>query len=440
MATPNILFLHVHDLGRFLNCYGVDTVQTPHLDALAASGVRFGRSFCPAPGCSPSRAAMFTGRYPHANGVMGLAHGTFAFDLHADERHLASYLAAAGYTTAAIGVVHETSRAPTALGYQTYAPRHRAAAVADEALAFLRAHHDDDAPFFLCAGAVEPHRFSNGNVPGAPYPFIADDIEADDSLGVSVPGYLRDTPGTRAELAELQGCVRHLDQEMGRILDGLDAVGLRENTLVIFTTDHGIAMPRAKCNVYDPGIETALLLRLPNRAGWHGGRVEQPMINNIDLVPTLLDLLGLPCPDAVQGQSFAPLLDGADYAARDALFAELTYHQHYDPRRAVRTDTHKLIANFSTALSFMDASQSWRPRAEPHPDCSTSAFHPYLELYDLTTDPWELANLASAPEHADIVDDLRARLLAWMESTADPLLAGAIPAPQHAATMALLRA
>lgn len=109
---PNILIVHCHDLGQYLHCYGVKTVRTPNLDLLASQGVRFSRSFCTNPGCSPSRASLFTGRYPHSNGVMGLCHANFAWDLHPGEQHLAQLLHNAGYATAAVGVIHNALGIP----------------------------------------------------------------------------------------------------------------------------------------------------------------------------------------------------------------------------------------------------------------------------------------------------------------------------------------
>ena len=228
-------------------------------------------------------------------------------------------------------------------------------------------------------------------------------LKPDSSLGVDVPGYLRDTPGTREELAGLQGALRHVDEQFGRWIQAIQELGLEKNTLVIATTDHGIAMPRAKCSVYEPGLQVALLLRHAGRKGWNGGIVRNEMISNIDLLPSILDLIGIPVPTNVQGRSFAPLLDGRDYTPNAAIFGELTYHNYYDPQRSIRTETHKLIANFSAAMAFMDPSQQWRPKSDVlTPEYPASTFHPHLELYDLTKDPWEQVNLANNAESAPL--------------------------------------
>lgn len=444
-SRPNILLVHCHDLGQYLHCYGVKTVQTPNLDRFAAEGVRFARSFCTNPGCSASRASIFTGRYPHSNGVMGLTHANFAWDLNPGERHLAQMLHDAGYRTAAVGVIHETASGFQRCGYERHVKQASAAPATDAAIKLLNEFRQQpDKPFFLCVGFIEPHRLPYrepawpGALPGdCSFPGPA--LQPDDSLGVEVPGYLRNTEGTRRELAGLQGAVRHVDAQVGRLLAALKESGLEAGTLVIFTTDHGIAMPRAKCTVYEPGVQVAFMLRLPGRQGWHGGAVRNEMISNIDYLPTILELLGLPVPANVQGRSFAPLLDGRQYQPRQEIFTELTYHNYYDPRRAIRTEAHKLIVNFTTAPALMDDSQCWRPSSDVTvPQNPAAAYHPHVELYDLGKDPWEQNDVAEKREYAAIRTDLLRRLHEHLVETQDPVLQGAVTPPHHRRALELL--
>ncbi|HOC67395.1 MAG: Arylsulfatase [Candidatus Hydrogenedentes bacterium ADurb.Bin101] len=431
-SRPNILLLHCHDLGTYLQCYGTETVQSPNLDAFAAKSVLFARNFCTAPQCSPSRASIFTGRYPHNNGVMGLCHADFAWDLNQDEMHLAQLLKDAGYAAESVGVIHETRSGAARCGYEKHTGKNRASEMAIGAIERLRHFAETPGkPFFLCAGCIEPHRMRSPEETDY-MGFLSPEFGPDDTLGVNVPGFLRDTPGTRAELAELQGAVRHMDTQMGHVLDAVSELGLEENTLVLFTTDHGYAMPRAKCSLYEPGITTALILRLPSRKGWHGGIVKEEHLSNIDILPTLLELAGAPVPANVQGRSFMSLLDGGSYTPRDSIFAEISHHDYYDPRRCIRTETHKLIVNFSSAPAYMDPSQSWRPRSDTVvPENRAVAYHPCCELYDLRADPWEQHDLAESDEHAAIREELLVRLRGHLAATKDPILNGAITPPQH---------
>lgn len=436
---PNIIIFHCHDLGQYLGCYGVPTVQTPNIDRLASQGVRLAQSYCTAPQCSPSRASLFTGRYPHNTGVLGLTHGRFAWDLHGEERHIGQLLRDAGYRTAGVGTLHETRSGAERCGLQAYKPNARAVNAADNAIAFIEDFgKDSTTPFYMQVGTIEPHRL-NSKFSMEYMGFDGPNVKPDASKGVHVPPWLKDTAGTRTELAELQGSMKHVDEQVGRVLDALRASGLEDNTLFVFTTDHGIAMPRAKCSLYDPGLQVACVLRLPSREGWHGGHTINEMIQNIDYVPSLLDVAGVAHPPDLHGQSFAPLLDGGTYAARDAIFGEITYHDYYDPRRCIRTNRYKLIANFTTAPFFMDPSQSWRPRSETVvPENHATAYHEHLELYDLEADPWEQEDLARAPEHEETVRSLLRRLRDHLEATHDPILKGAVTPPHHETVLELL--
>ena len=374
---------------------------------------------------------------------MGLTHASFAWDLNPHEKHLAAYLRDAGYRTTCIGTVHEGRQAPQSWGYDTYLPALLGDKVADTAINFIEEEvaSQSDVPFYLYAGFIEPHRLPvNGELPGD-HTFLHPTAQygPDVSSSVSIPGYLKDTPGTRHELAELQGMVGWVDEQIGRILDSIYASELNQNTLIIFTTDHGYAMPRAKCNLYDPGIAVALIIRYPGRTGWTGGRRIAAMISNIDVLPTLLDLLDIPIPDKVQGVSLLRVLDGEDCQARKTFFGELTYHDYYDPKRCIRTDRYKLIANFSSAPAFMDASQSWRPRSDTLvPENHAAAYHPSIELYDLVSDPWELDNLAESEVWAEVRLSLMRALYRHMVISEDPLLQGAVKSPQHTLTQSLL--
>jgi N-sulfoglucosamine sulfohydrolase len=428
----NIVIITCHDLGRFLGCYGVPTVKSPNLDRLAAEGLMFRRAFCTAPQCSPSRSSLFTGRYPHSNGVMGLTHGEFGWDLHPRERHLAHVLRSAGYSTTMIGILHEARDIERCGFDDVVVPGHDARETTRVAVRTLRRLAENGRPFYLQLGYHEPHRVATpGDGRGTSSGFVGDYIAPDDVAGVTIPPYITDEPEARQELAELQGAIRYVDAAIGDVLDEIRVLGLENDTLVVFTTDHGVALPRAKCSLYDPGIEVALLLRLPS-LGWIGGKVVSHLVSNVDLFPTVLDAAGISIDGSVHGKSLQPLLDGIADQHRDEIFCEMTYHDYYHPQRAIRTEQFKLIVNFTTAPSFMDPSQSWHRRVRPViPTDPALAYGPPIELYDLSIDPNEWDNVANSLDYRSTRNELLGRLASWMRDTEDPLLSGAVASPRH---------
>ncbi len=417
----DLIMIDCHDLGQHLACYGWDAVPSANLDELAARGIRFENSFCTAPQCCPSRAALYTGRYPHANGMFGLAHEPFNWRMHSEEIHLSRMMQDAGYHTVQIGTQHVTTQTPNAiqqLGFDEVYMGDDALKNAERVKAFLA--NVSDVPFFLNIGFFEPHRDPDGYFRQAP---------PDRTKGVSLPPYVPHTPEAEGEFAQLQGVIRKLDEAIGIIWRALETRELLSDTWLIFTTDHGIAMPRAKTTMYDPGIETALIL-YAEPPGLTGGRVFEELISNVDIVPTILEGLGIPVPKKLHGRSFWPLLTESDYVPRGHIFAEKTFHTAYEPQRAIRTERYKLIWNAEVDIINVAADIQHSP-IFPQMIEELTQERPPFELYDLDQDPVERQNLAGQIAYAEVERDLRKRLLQWMQQTGDPLLEGPIASPYY---------
>jgi N-sulfoglucosamine sulfohydrolase len=438
----NVVLIHCHDLGRFLGTYGIESVRSPHLDGLASESVVFDQAYAAAPQCSPARAALVTGKYPQRNGVLGLTHAPFNWDLTNPKDHIAHHLSSQGYGTALVGVQHESKVladdvVARRLGFDRVQTGGMADVVADRGIAALDELAASANPFYLQVGFYEPHRIPGERDQPGVMGFLGDHIEPDSSLGVTVPRYLHDDEEAREEVAELQGAVSFMDSQVGRVLDAIDRRGLRDTTLVIFTTDHGLALPRAKCSLYDPGLEVALFVRAPFRPGWSGVRVDG-LVSHVDVRPTILELLQLPAETGRDGVSLVSVVEtGAP--ASEHIYGQLTYHNYYDPKRSVRSERHKLIVNFTSAPLPMDPTQSWVRRTMPgdiwHDGMRTTS---PMELYDLASDPVEMHNLADDPAHAPTIASLGGALMKWMREVDDPLLAAAVTSPHHAESLAVL--
>ena len=431
MTHTNILYLHSHDTGRYVQPYG-HAIATPAIHRVAEQGALFRQAFCAAPTCAPSRAALLTGQAAHSCGMFGLVNR--GFTLRDEAKLLPRTLRAAGYETILSGVTH-VAREPKTLGYDRILPTADSGADAARAAAdYLAAR--PRRPFFLDVGLFPTHR-------RFPEPSAENDPRY-----VLPPAPLPDTPATRRDMAAFKTSARLLDDCVGTVLRALDAAGLADHTLVILTTDHGIAFPGMKCTLTDHGMGVMLILRGPaSRNGaprFTGGRVVDSLVSHLDLFPTICEAAGLPRPPWLQGVSLAPLADGNRASVRDEVFAEVNYHCGYEPMRAVRTNRWKYIRRFHNHPTLLAAN------CDPGPSKDFLLEHGWRkrcvateELYDLVFDPTEACSLLSSqgsevkeglpdPAVAQVRDEMYDRLLRWMRATDDPLLAGPISPPAGA--------
>ncbi len=412
MNRPNIVYIHSHDTGRYIQPYG-HAVPTPNLQRMAEQGVLFRKAFSAAPTCSPSRAALQTGQSPHSCGMTGLVNRGFLMSDYSG--HIARTLREAGYRSVLCGLQHIARHADVeTIGYDEVLETgsFRAADVGRAASKFLG---DGPAePFFLTVGTGETHR---AYPPPGP---------ADDPRYTLPPAPMPDTPETRRDMAAFKTHVRAYDAAVGTVLAALEEAGLAGNTLVVCTTDHGLPFPAMKCNLTDHGMGVMLLMRGPG--GFDGGKVVDGMVSQIDIFPTICDLLEIPAPERLEGESMMPLIRGEVAEIRDELFAEVSYHAAYEPMRAVRTQRWKYIRRFDERdrpiLANCDPSPSkdvWLEAGWADQPVARE------QLYDLVFDPNEARDLAGGPAHESVLDDMRGRLDRWMKETDDPLLKGPVP-------------
>jgi N-sulfoglucosamine sulfohydrolase len=413
---PNILYMHSHDTGRYIQPFGYP-VSTPNLQKLAEEGVLFKKYFTTHPTSSASRASLLTGMYPHNNGMIGLAHRGFV--LKDPKTHINFTLKKHGYYSVLSGVQHEVAaNIPEFFketGYDEYLGKPNEAHL--KAAEWLEKEHKS--PFFLAVGFQETHR---------EYPKHKNDINPDHLLP---PQPLPDVPEVRQDMADYIESARTLDEKMGIVLAALRRNGLEDNTLVICTTDHGIAFPTMKCNLYDAGTGIFLIMRGPK--GFSGGKTINSMVCVIDIFPTICDLLSIEKPAWLDGTSVMPLICNEKEEIREEVFCQVNYHASYEPIRAIRTKKYKYIRRFgdkkTPVLPNCDDGLSkkfwldngWKDKIMPAE-----------ELYELDFDPNERNNLVIDPLNQVVLKEMRIRLDQMMKKTGDPLIKGFIVAPPDA--------
>lgn len=397
---PNILLVTADDLGCLLSCYGEKRIATPRLDTLAAQGVRFENAYVAQSSCSSSRSALLTGRWPHRNGQVGLAH--LGFTMHPGQPNLPALLKAAGYRTGIVGKLHVEPAAEFPFDWMpkekvAAAPTRNMAWVAEQCRTFFASAKASGQPFFHYVNYFDPHGPLNAEtdqVGGLPAkPLKPSDVR--DPLPLAPPTEQQ----RRGATARLFNTILRLDAGMGMLLDELDRSGLASNTIVVFVGDNGTAMPRGKGTCYEQGVRVPLLVRWPGVA--KAGFVSTDLVSLLDLMPTLLDAAGVKQPSGLDGGPLQPLLAGESGKGREFLFTEMNFHEPdiFRPQRTVRDARYKLVVNLEPATN-----------------------RPSMELFDLRGDPGETNNLAGAKEQADAQQRLENALAAWRKSSDDPLL------------------
>lgn len=436
-SRPNILFLVSEDHGPELGVYGDPFARTPVLDRLGAEGIVFERAYVTQAGCSPSRATLLTGLYPHQNGQIGLAtHGFRLYD-DPDMPLLPNALKEAGYRTGIVGKIHVEPEENFAFDEKLEADRFRrrdVRGVARNALGFIE-RHGGEAPFFLSVNYADVHR-----------PYIGDFVRQADGLPEDPhePGEVDILPQIGfsdalqwEKAANYYNSIERLDAGIGIILEGLKAMGHYDNTVIIFLSDHGSDKLRGKRTVYEGGTRVPMIIHGADRIVQ--GQRRSELISSIDLIPTVLELAGVDVPAVLPGKSLLPILAGEAVEGRRYLFTE--YHTHsphnLNPQRTVRDDRYKLIHNllhsrFNPGYAFtFDRIYDDRDAIEgliaQGPIRVRNAYAimkepPEFELYDLQNDPLEFNNLAENPNYTAILERLQEALLRWRRESGDPLL------------------
>lgn len=444
---PNILFLLTEDQGAHLGVLGTPGLETPHIDALARSGVLFKNAFVAYPVCSASKACFYTGLHNHRNGILNntvnyhkpaaaLTPAERRFPLYVRNRiapdiaTLTEILHAAGYYQ---GVTHKLHVAPVEkFPYDEFLPNPSGAVMKS----FLDRAFATGRPWFLLYNIPNTHR---------PYPNSDREEIGVDPLAVELPGFLPDTPVVRKDWAEYLAGIERADELVGQAMEALRASGQAGQTVIVFMGDHGPTFQHGKMTPYDLGLRVPLAIAGPGI----GRATTEALASEIDLMPTLLDLAGIAAPSGLHGISLRSVLEGRpDAKGRDLAFAEISHRGNLPndgmQERAVCDGRWKLIYREKVQPPWRQVqadSKEWpkwgnRTYAETlrvkreFPEAfrvlqgldpqNLGGEVPTLELYDLQADPDELHDLAGLAGARPDRERLYAALRQWVRATADP--------------------
>ncbi|MCS1407577.1 MAG: Arylsulfatase [Verrucomicrobia subdivision 3 bacterium] len=440
-APLNLLFISVDDMScDSVGVYGCRlNGTTPHIDRLAAGGLRFEYAHVVVGNCMPGRNAMFSGLYPHNNHVEGF------YQIKEPEYPvLCDLMKSGGYFTAIRGkVAHSTPYTPYAwdlvLDGKGKNKRHNKdiESYYTSTKEGIAASQKAGKPFCLLINISDPHKpFYGVTSKGVPIddPYKPSRIFTADE--VPVPGFLPDTPKIREELAYYYSSVRRADDAVGKVIQALQESGQIDDTVIMFLSDHGMPLPFVKTAVYHHSTRTPWIIKWPgvtkpNSVDRHH------MISAIDLLPTLLDITGIRHPENLDGRSFLPLIRGGRRSGWDMIFKEYNENSGAGrhPMRSVQTKRFSYIFNpwsdgrrkFKTATTSTASYRELKRLAQTDAGIAERLrvfdLRDREEFYDYQNDPDALYNLIDHPDHQAEIERLRDALGHWMMRTGDPLSA-----------------
>ena len=454
-SRPNVLFLISDDLNQLLGCYGDPLARTPNIDRLAARGVTFERAYCQFPLCGPSRNSMLTGLYPNSTGI--LRNAQIFRQTIPSHVSLPQAFRLQGYFAARVGKLYHYN-VPRSVGTNGHddlgswelelnpagvdrleeephifslipgqfggtlswyaSPKsdryHTDGMMAEDAAWVLeRCAKQNHRPFFLAVGFFRPH--TPYVAPEDPYfgyyPLskmrVVENVEEDqaDLPDAALGSYKREQDKLTDELRRqaLQAyyaSISFMDAQVGHVVDALDRLGLADNTVIVFTSDHGYHTGEhglwQKMSLFEESARVPLLIVAPNVA--KPGTVAKAPVGLIDLYPTLAELCNVPAPENLQGQSLVPMLKDVSVQGRGWALTQVT-----------RGGTARVPRYFGYTLR----TPRWRYTQWDEGQQGR-------ELYDHQVDPGELTNLADSPDHVEIMDQLAKQLHDAVQSTFPP--------------------
>ena len=402
----NVILIHTHDTGRYISPYGYPA-HTDNLQKISNIGFTYRNAFTVAPTCSPSRAALLTGLYPHQNGMFGLAHrGSKLKDY---QLHLSNFLKKNNYETALFGIQHEIKQNNiSTLGYNyTEVDQNKnSSKIAESASNWLKKYNSEK-PFFMSIGFFDTHR---------EYP---KEVSANfDPRWQRPPEIFFDNQELRLDMARFYTSLEKVDKGIGLIMKTLEQKSKLDETLIIITTDHGIAWPGMKCNLNDHGTGIFLIAYMKDHL--EGGIVNDDLVSNTDIFGTICKLCNLNKPNYLEDYILPN--NTFTFKKRNFVFSEVNIHASIEVSRSVRSNRFRLVERISRRskinLSNIDKSHA---KSFLLKNGLKNKIKDKKEFFDIYNDPLERKNIYKNDFKIEY-EKHKSKLKDWRLKTKDPVL------------------